>query len=87
MNGDNTPDLIVVGASAGTITMESNTTLDCNGFKIIGPSIPYNPDDPSAEEYHGIYAQKRTKVRVKNCRVEKYTRGLHFDEVTRLVPA
>jgi hypothetical protein len=62
------------------VNMETNTTLDCNGFKIIGPNIPYDPEE-NAEEYHGIYAQKRRRVTVKNCRVEKYTRGLHFDGV------
>lgn len=62
------------------VYMESNTTLDCNGFKIIGPNIPFDPQT-HPPEYHGIFAQKRRKVTVKNCSVEKYTRGLNFDEV------
>lgn len=62
------------------VYLESNSTLDCNNntFKIIGPNITYTTN---AEEYHGIFAQKRRKVTVKNCSVEKYTRGLNFDEV------
>jgi len=57
------------------VLMMSNAMLDCNGFAIIGP-VTTPPVD--RDEYFGIYAEKKSKVKVENCVVKHYDRGLYF---------
>lgn len=57
------------------VVMDRNTTLDCNGYAIIGPGLPRDKDKP---ENYGISAESQRNVIVKNCKVYGYDRGLYF---------
>jgi hypothetical protein len=46
------------------ILMGTNSTLDCGGFTITGPVTSW---DGQRNEYFGVYAEKKSKPKVKNC--------------------
>jgi parallel beta-helix repeat protein len=65
-----TSDTTLTGDHHGPIVIEADgVTLDCDGFRVVGPSA-----DPSVQD--GIVLETRTSVTIRNCVVEGFPRGI-----------
>ncbi len=57
----------------GTVVIDAdNVTLDCAGFRVIGPS-----SDPSIQD--GIVVAYRSGITIRNCIVQGFNRGIVLD--------
>lgn len=65
------------------ITLPSGSTLDCQGFQIIGPNLA-TPDDTQTGR-HGIEIDGVSNVTVRNCQVKGFERGIRVIRSTHIL--
>lgn len=74
-----TTDMDCSASAAHGLRLSANTTLNCDGFTITGPDGA-QPNGASTGHY-GLRASKAGGIRVENCNVTGYERGLYFSSV------
>jgi parallel beta-helix repeat protein len=68
-----------------TIRIVANdVTLDCNGFRVVGPVIA--PDLVATDVTHGIYIGSSDRVTVRNCRVVGHNTGIFAARASAELP-
>ena len=74
-----TADMNCAASTAHGLRLSANTTLNCAGFTITGPDGA-QPNGASTGHY-GLRASNVGGIRVENCNVTGYERGLYFSGV------
>jgi hypothetical protein len=71
-----TEDMDCSASATGGLRLSANTTLNCDGYTITGPDGA-QPNGASTGHY-GLRASKAGGIKVENCNVTGYERGLYF---------
>ena len=74
-----TADMNCAASATHGLRLSANTTLNCAGFTITGPDGA-QPNGASTDHY-GLRASNVSGIRVENCNVTGYERGLYFSSV------
>ena len=74
-----TADMNCTASATHGLRLSANTTLNCAGFTITGPDRS-QPNGASTGHY-GLRASNVGGIRVENCNVTGYERGLYFSSV------
>jgi hypothetical protein len=74
-----TADMNCAASATHALRLSANTTLNCAGFTVTGPDGA-QPNGASTGHY-GLRASDVGGIRVENCNVTGYERGLYFSSV------
>ena len=74
-----TADMDCTASATHGLRLSANTTLNCAGFTIIGPDGAQR--NGAATGHYGLRASNVGGIRVENCNVTAYERGLYFSGV------